>query len=55
MKKTYINPQIKVIKIEAARMIAASTELGVSSTNYNGTTTVESRRGNSLWDDDEEY
>ena len=52
MKKTYINPDIKVMKIEVARMIAASTEIEVSNTNYNGTTSVESRRGNSLWDDE---
>ena len=55
MKKTYINPDIKVMKIEAARMIATSTELGVSETNYNGSTSVESRRGNSFWDDEEEW
>ena len=55
MKKTYINPDIKVMKIEVARMMAASTELGVSGTNYNGTTSVESRSFGSIWDDDEEY
>lgn len=55
MKKTYINPQTKVMKIEVARMIAASTELGVSETHYDGTTSVESRKFGSIWDDDEEY
>ena len=54
MKKTYIIPEIKVVKIEVARMIAASTEIEVSNTNYDGTTSVESRSFGSIWDNDEE-
>lgn len=41
MKKTYINPEIKVVKIEVARMMAASTELEVSETYYDGEQDVE--------------
>ena len=41
MKKTYINPQIEVVKIEVARMMAASTDLEISETYYDGTTDVE--------------
>lgn len=37
MKKTYIIPEIKIVKIGVAQMIAASTELGVSETHYDGT------------------
>lgn len=55
MKKTYIIPEIKIVKIGVAQMIAASTELGVSETHYDGTTSVESRKFGSIWDDDEEY
>ena len=54
MKKTYIIPEIKVMKIDVARMIAASTELGVSETHYNGTTSVESRKFGSIWDDEDD-
>ena len=54
MKKTYINPEIMVVKIEVERILAASTEIEVSTTNYDGSTSVESRGFGSFWDDDEE-
>ena len=54
MKKTYIIPEIKIVKIRVAQMIAASTDLGVSETHYDGSTSVESRKFGSIWDDDEE-
>ena len=55
MKKTYQNPEIKVVKVQTAQMIAASTEVGVGS-NYDPETSgaIQSRRGGSLWDDDDE-
>lgn len=54
MKKIYNSPSTKVVKIGPMQMIAASDSVGVSSTNYNGSTTVESRRGGTWYYDDEE-
>ena len=55
MKKIYQNPEIKTVKVQTAKMVATSTtQIGVSETNYNGSSTVESRNGGSFWDDDEE-
>ena len=49
MKKTYQIPEMKVVKIHTQQMIAMS---------YGGTTNEKSgnlsRRGGSLWDDDDE-
>ena len=53
MKKIYINPEIKIMKIEVTRMLAASIDLEFSETPYDGSTTVESP-GFDFWDDDEE-
>ena len=58
MKKTYINPNTKIVKIQTARMMAGS-ELGKYSSDGNGNTissndAVLSRRRNSVWDEDEE-
>ena len=51
MKKTYQIPVIKIVNIEPESMIAESSiDKGGS---YNGSATIESRRGSSLWD--EEY
>jgi len=55
MKKTYQNPLTKIVRIEAARMIAASSEsmgFGKSVTSASG---ADSRRRNDAWDDEEEY
>ena len=54
MKKIYKNPTTEIVNIEMAQMIAASEiTVGVSETPYDGEQ-IESRRGSSLWDDDEE-
>ena len=56
MKKTYINPNTKIVKIQTARMMAGS-ELGKYSGNGNTISdndAVLSRRRNSVWDEDEE-
>ena len=50
MKKTYINPEMTIVKIQTAQMLAAS-EPG-----YGGTTTSTSgnlSREGSFWDDDD--
>ena len=63
MKKTYMNPTTKIVKISITRMIAASLG-GLNETGGTTTLTNEyaseggaamSRHGRSLWDDDEEY
>lgn len=56
MKKTYINPNTKIVKIQTARMMAGS-ELGKYSGEGNTISSndaVLSRRRNSVWDEDEE-
>lgn len=54
MKKTYINPTIKVVKIKSALLLTGSEQIKVGS-NYDGTTTIESRQNRgSIWDDDDE-
>ena len=56
MKKTYKNPTLTVVKVQPARILAGSDQIGVSVTNYNGSTTIESRQGSfSIWEDEEEY
>ena len=56
MKKTYIIPETKTVKIELHQIIAASTEMGINSDGpaLESETNVASRRGGSLWDDDDE-
>ena len=54
MKKTYIDPTIKIVKIKPALLLSGSEQIKVGS-NYDGTTTIESRRNRgSIWDDEEE-
>ena len=50
MKKTYQNPEMIIIKVQTAQMVAASTELY----GKDATGTAMSRRGRSVWDDDED-
>ncbi len=54
MKKTYKNPTLKIVNVKPAQFIAASQTIGLSSTNYNGTATIESRGSRySEWEDDD--
>lgn len=54
MKKTYKNPTLTVVKLQPARILAGSEKIGVGS-NYNGSATIESRRGRfSDWEEEEE-
>lgn len=50
MKKIYQNPETKIIKVQTAQMVAASPGYGGYTTETSGNL---SRRGESLWDDDE--
>ena len=54
MKKIYQNPEIKVVKIQTAKMIAASEKVsfGASVDTAEG---AESRRFGSHWDDEEDH
>ena len=55
MKKIYVSPTVMVVAVTMQKMIAASNENEISiGDNYSGGT-IGSRRGGSLWDDDEEY
>ena len=55
MKKTYINPTAKIVKIKPTRLMQASEVVQVQinpNTTYNGITTIESRQDRySIWDD----
>ena len=56
MKKTYINPEIKIVKVALSQMIATSNPEGFSSElggdGGSGDSGL-SRRGGSLWDDED--
>lgn len=52
MKKTYIIPTLKVIKIQAAHLLSGSESIATGN-NYNGSDDIESRGGGfSDWDDE---
>lgn len=48
MKKIYQNPEIKVIKVQTAKMIAASAEMYGTDATGPGMS-----RGSAFWDDEE--
>ena len=52
MKKIYQNPEIKIVKVKTAQMIAASPGYGGTTTAGSGNLSRE--YGGSLWDDDED-
>lgn len=51
MKKTYINPTLKVVTIQPARIMAGSLELH----DKNATSVMSRRARFSEWEEDEEY
>lgn len=53
MKKIYQNPEMKVVKIQTAKMLAAS-QLGIGE-NVNTAEDAESRSFGSHWDDEEDH
>ena len=52
MKKIYQNPEMKVIKIQTAKMLAAS-QLGIGD-SVGSASGAEARRYDPLWDDEED-
>ncbi len=55
MKKIYVSPATKVVNVELQQMIA-STQVGISSKNYDGSSAIESRgNDDSFFDDEEDY
>ena len=52
MKKTYINPTLKVVTIQSAQILAGS-EIGKGG-DYNGGTPQARRARFSTWEDEEE-
>ena len=54
MKKTYINPTLKVVKAKGARLMTGSAPKLQMRGDYDGTVTMGSRRSSfSDWDEDE--
>ena len=56
MKKRYINPEMKIVKIQTMQMLASSPVPEVTTTEYDPTEEGEyigSRQGRGFWDDEE--
>lgn len=55
MNKTYFSPKTRVVKVEVARMIAASENLTINRNGeaLTGESSVASRGNDSFWDDEE--
>ena len=53
MKKIYHNPEIKIVKVQTAQMIAASEKRGFGD-SVESASGAESRRFGGFWDDDDE-
>lgn len=51
MKKIYQNPTIKTVRIASQRLLADSLQYGSTTTETSGNL---SRRGNNVWDDEDE-
>jgi len=51
MKKIYENPNTVIVKIDTQRIIATS-QLGISENDYDGSATIQAHRS-TLWGDDE--
>ena len=52
MKKIYQNPEIKIVKVQTAQMIAASDQRGFGD-DVDTASGAESRRFGGLWDDED--
>ena len=60
MKKTYINPEIEIVKVTTCNMIATSipdavteTKLDPNAPPIDDPSGMESRQGRGFWDDEE--
>ena len=54
MRKTYNAPEMKVVKIQTAGMLAQSS-FGLNSETVGGSAALSRERGGNFWDDDEDY
>ena len=54
MKQIYQVPTTKVVNIELHKMIAASSTGVQIGGSYDGNSVIQSRRGGSAWEDEEE-
>jgi len=54
MKKTYINPDLKVVVLHTSCQILAGSEMNVQGNYDSETVTIGSRRGGGFWDDEED-
>ena len=54
MKKTYNAPEMKVVKIQTAGMLAQSS-FGLNSERVSGSSALSRESDGSFWDDDEDY
>ena len=55
MKKTYINPTMTVVKVKTRSLLTVSDpNVRISTTGSVNAAEVGSRRGYSIWDEDEE-
>ena len=52
MKKIYLQPNTEVIMVELQNMIAESRQVSVGG-SYNGNSSIESRRNDSFWEDED--
>ena len=52
MKKIYKTPTTNIVKTQIQHHLCSTSEIGTGT--YTGGT-IQSRRGGSLWDDDDEY
>ena len=55
MKKTYNAPEMKVVKVQTAGMLAQSSFGLNNSTTVSGSSAMSRESDGSFWDDDEDY
>ena len=54
MKKIYINPDLKIVKIQTAKMFATSEYINVGNDVTTASGAESRRRGRDLWDDEDD-
>ena len=53
MKKTYQNPEMKIVKIQTHHLMAGSEKLGIGG-SFGGDNSKIQSRGAAFWDDEDE-
>lgn len=53
-KRTYLNPTTDIIRVETASMIAGTQDMNVYEDEITSQGQILSRRGGSVWSDDED-